>query len=50
LGSRWGTATGVARWEDAAMSDADAFLRQMAASSAPRFGGVPCTTFELLAM
>lgn len=32
------------------MSDAGGFLRGMAERSAARFGGVPCTTFELLAM
>lgn len=32
------------------MSDPGAFLRGMAESTAPRFGGRPATTFELLAM
>ena len=32
------------------MTDPDAFLRGMAQSNAARFGGVPATTFELLAM
>lgn len=32
------------------LGDPDAFLRRMAEGSAARFGGVPCTTFELLSM
>ena len=35
---------------DGPMSDAGGFLRRMAESTAPRFGGRPATTFELLPM